>query len=231
MLVTIHQPEHLPWPGLLNKVMQVDKFVILDTVQYRKNYFHNRNKICTKGGIKWLTLPIEKYNHGTLIKDILIDRYDKHFAKWLRVLKLSYGDFPYYDDIRPAIELIYGSSDAHLASFNISLIKFMLDYLKIQTKCVLASELCLLNPTDATDMLLNICEALGAEKYLSGPSGKNYLDVDRFHSNGIDVIFHEYSPVSYKHPHACFTPGISFIDAMMLYGADSRQYLISNASL
>lgn len=227
MLVTIHQPEHLPWPGLLNKVMQADKFVILDTVQYRKNYFHNRNKICTKGGITWLTLPIEKFNHDALIKDILINRYDKLFGKWLRVLEVSYGDFPYYNDIRPAIELIHSSADGHLASFNVGLIKFMLDYLKIKTEYVLASELGLPNPTDATDVNLNICKALGAEKYLSGPSGKNYLDVDRFHSNGIDVVFHEYSPTSYAHPHACFTPGISFIDAMMLYGADSKQYLVN----
>lgn len=225
MLVTIHQPEHLPWPGLLNKVMQADKFVILDTVQYRKNYFQNRNKICTKGGVTWLTLPIEKFNHDTLIKDILINKHDKLFVKWLRTLEASYGDFPYYYDISPAIELIHSSTDAHLADFNISLIRFILDYLEIKTECVLASELCLPNPTDATDVNINICKALGAEKYLSGPSGRDYLHVDRFHSTGIDVLFHEYSPASYTHPYTCFTPGISFIDAMMLYGTDSKQYL------
>ena len=45
MIITIHQPEHLPWLGLLNKIAKADKFVILDSVQFEKNYFQNRNKI------------------------------------------------------------------------------------------------------------------------------------------------------------------------------------------
>ena len=39
MTVTIHQPEHLPWLGLFNKIAKAELFVILDSVQYEKNYF------------------------------------------------------------------------------------------------------------------------------------------------------------------------------------------------
>ena len=33
MIVTIHQPEHMPWLGFFHKVSQADLFVILDSVQ------------------------------------------------------------------------------------------------------------------------------------------------------------------------------------------------------
>ena len=39
MIVTIHQPEHMPWLGFFNKAINSDLFVILDSVQYEKNYF------------------------------------------------------------------------------------------------------------------------------------------------------------------------------------------------
>lgn len=225
MLVTIHQPEHLPWPGLLNKIMQADIFVLLDTVQYRKNYFQNRNKICTKDGIIWLSLPIEKFSHSTLIKDIQINKHDKHFAKWLRIIEDAYRGFPFYDSLQPTIKVIHSNANNYLSDFNISIIKFMLDYLDIETECVLASDLCLPKASDSTDANLSICKILGADKYLSGPSGKDYLQLERFHYSGIDVIFHEYSPPNYSHPYVGFMPGISFIDAMMLYGPESKRYL------
>jgi hypothetical protein len=45
LIVAIHQPEHLPWLGFFNKIDQADLFVLLDVVQFRKNYFQNRNRI------------------------------------------------------------------------------------------------------------------------------------------------------------------------------------------
>jgi len=33
VIITIHQPEHLPWLGFFDKIRQADVFVLLDTTQ------------------------------------------------------------------------------------------------------------------------------------------------------------------------------------------------------
>ena len=58
MIVTIHQPEHLPWLGFFDKIRQVNLYIILDHVQYRKNYYQNRNRVCGDRGAEWLTVPV-----------------------------------------------------------------------------------------------------------------------------------------------------------------------------
>src|SRR5919199_1238191 len=55
MRVAIHQPQYLPWLGYLAKRAAADVFIYLDTVQYEKNGWQNRNRIKTKDGPRWLT--------------------------------------------------------------------------------------------------------------------------------------------------------------------------------
>ncbi len=63
MIVAIHQPEHLPWFGFIHKLSQANKFVYLDNVQFKKNYFENRNRIITAQGLQWLTVPVQMKGH------------------------------------------------------------------------------------------------------------------------------------------------------------------------
>ena len=51
MIISIHQPNYLPWIGYFNKIARSDIFVIFDDVQFpigKKGFFGNRNKIKTK---------------------------------------------------------------------------------------------------------------------------------------------------------------------------------------
>ena len=58
MRLAIHQPHYLPWLGYLAKWASADVFVFLDTVQYEKNGWQNRNRIKTRDGAHWLTVPV-----------------------------------------------------------------------------------------------------------------------------------------------------------------------------
>jgi len=57
MIIAVHQPQYLPWLGYFDKIDKADIFVLLDTVQYKKNEWQNRNKIKTAQGWQWLTVP------------------------------------------------------------------------------------------------------------------------------------------------------------------------------
>src|SRR5205823_11747690 len=74
MLVTIHQPEHLPWLGFIDKARQADLLVLLDDVQFRKNYFQNRNRVRAAGGPVWVTVPVlTKGNADQEIREVQIN--------------------------------------------------------------------------------------------------------------------------------------------------------------
>ena len=58
MIVGIHQPQYLPWLGIIDRIIKSDIFVMLDNVPYSKNYFYNRNRIKTANGWNWITAPV-----------------------------------------------------------------------------------------------------------------------------------------------------------------------------
>src|SRR2546429_5666703 len=64
MIVTIHQPNYLPYLGFFHKMANADVLVLYDTAQYSKQLgVHNRNRIKTPQGAQWLTVPVQ---HPTL---------------------------------------------------------------------------------------------------------------------------------------------------------------------
>ena len=168
MRVGIHQPEHLPWYGFFDKISKVDKFVILDTVQFEKNSFQNRNNV--RSG-DWFTVAIQGHSLDTQIKDIKISEVDWQ-TKYFRVLNNNYRGSWWLSDI----ELITQRYTDSLSELNIELIKFLLKRFKINTPLVLASELNIPRVRGGTNVVKQICERLGATEYLSGIGGRNYLD-------------------------------------------------------
>src|SRR4051812_18014003 len=72
MRVTIHQPQFLPWLGYLDKIDQADLFIVLDTVQFKKNEWQNRNRIRTADGWQWLTVPVLQ-RFGQRINEVRIN--------------------------------------------------------------------------------------------------------------------------------------------------------------
>ena len=90
MIVTIHQPNFIPWLGFFNKVINCDIFVILDDVEFSKDSFINRNKIRTSEGWMWLTIPV-KMKLGEKINEVIVDNskrwYEKHKKSIIQLIK------------------------------------------------------------------------------------------------------------------------------------------------
>jgi len=224
MKVSVHQPEHLPWPGLIDKISQSDIYIILDHVQFRKNYFQNRNKLIGPSGPFWITIPIRKHDICTPINKIQIAYQDKLYIKWISTIKRNYSTFPFFCELYPALKAIHETDHQSLSVFNTRLIRFMLQYLGIDVKVVFSSAL----PggyRDKTDMHIKLVEAVGGSTYISGPSGHEYLDIDRFLKSGLKLEFHSYSPVEYRHLYDNSSIGVSSLDLMMMHGLDSSGYI------
>ena len=224
MKVAIHQPECFPWLGFFHKIYLSDVFVFLDTVQFTKNNFQNRNKIRIGNKASWITIPVHNHPIETLIKDIKINWDDpRFFKKHLLTLEQNYSKSPYFKDIFPFILHLYEEKIEYLADFNIRFISFMLEKLGIESKIIRSSELRLSGKASGgTEVTLEICKMLGAKIYISGSGAKAYLDLENYKQANIKVYFQEFHHPQYKQMNQGeFISCLSILDLYFNYGPKS----------
>jgi hypothetical protein len=219
MIVAIQQPEHLPWLGFFDKMLRCDSYVILENVQFKKRYFENRNKICTKEGWQWITVPVvTKGRYTQKINEVMIDNSLNWQRKYLGSIQTSYGKACYFNKFFPLLKEIIESDHQFLSTLNIELINLLKDYFRIDTPCFIASEL-VTSEFRGSDLILQLCLKTGADTYLSGPDGKNYLNLDQFQKYGIKVTYHNYAHPEYSQFHNSeFIPYMSAVDYIFNHG-------------
>jgi hypothetical protein len=225
MRVTIHQPQFLPWLGYLDKIDQADLFVVLDTVQFKKNEWQNRNRIRTAQGWQWLTVPVlQKF--GQVMSEVRInDRVDWR-NKHLRALEMHYARGPFVEPYLKEVHKIYGQRWERLTDLNVAMIRWLLDAFGITTRLRLASELAPQDPKmDATDRLIELCQAVGANTYLAGSGAHEYMDIPRFKRSGIGLVIQEFHHPTYRQCYAPFVPAMAAVDLLFNCGEGALRCL------
>jgi len=223
MIVTIHQPEHMPYFGFLDKVNKADVFVILDDVQFKKNNFQNRNQILTHNGPKWLSIPVQMKN---VINKNINNR--KTIANWKETyrnkLVHTYKKHAYFDETIEWIDEILLIQSNKLIDYNLAILKTMFKILNIKTEIIYASDLNI--QTQKTQRLYDINKMLNATHYLAGQGAIDYLDVDIF--KDIKILKHELThPVYTQYDASTFTPFMSSLDFFMNIGTDKLSRLLN----
>ena len=219
MIVAIQQPEHLPWLGFFDKMRRCDKYIFLDNVQFKKRYFENRNKIRTQDGWQWVTVPvISKGRYTQKINEVMIDHSKSWQRNYLGRIQASYAKAPYFNDFFSSLEEIFSKNCERLLTLNLKLINMLRNCFKVDTPCFMASDL-VQSGYSGSDLILQLCLKCGADEYLSGPDGKNYLRLDQFQENGIEVIYHTYNHLKYPQLHGeNFIPHMSAVDYVFNHG-------------
>ena len=173
MILTIHQPEFMPWLGFLDKASLADTIVLLDNVQYRHKYFQNRNKIKDINGKDiWLNVPVirnGKTRNIGLIKDIKIDNNQNWDKKILKTIEFNYRKSPYFTKYYPLLEEIFSHKWDKLVDLNINIIKIAFDLLNNKTEIIRSSELGI--EGNGEKLILDICKHFHPKQYISGPTG------------------------------------------------------------
>lgn len=221
MIVTIHQPEHLPWLGFIHKADRADLLVLLDSVQYRVRYFQNRNRIAGANGVTWLMVPVcsKGYREKT-IHDMEIDNTQSWQRAYLATIRQSYSHHPYYPDYAPFFENACTRPWARLADLNEHIIRYFFDVLGVRTPLVRASALA--GRGASSELLLDLCLKTGATTYLAGQMAGNYLNEDLFHAQKIAVAHHEFvHPVYPQYKRSEFLSHLSALDLLFNCGPES----------
>ena len=214
MIVTIHQPDFLPWLGFFDRWKRSDIYIILDDVQFLRRGWHHRDKIKTRDGVKWLTVPVfKKRKYHQCIRDVKIDNGPNWRDKHIRTIESNYQKAPNFDHCFRKIKKIYDRNHLFLIDLNLELLNWMATELRITIPTVLASEYNV--KTIATQRLVDLVKIVHGTKYLTGLGSKDYLDESLFYKHNIQVIWQNYRHPVYKQLHGEFIPMLSALDYLM----------------
>jgi hypothetical protein len=223
MIVGVHQPQYLPWLGYFAKIDRADVFVLLDTVQYKKNEWQNRNRIKTAGGWQWLTVPVA-YRFPQRIEEVTVNNRERWQHRQRQAIVSNYRKAPFWDGLAPLIEEILAPTWERLAPLNIFAVKRLAAILGIETPLYVASELGEF-PEDPDERLIAITKHFGADTYLAGSGGPGYMALDRYARSGIKVLFQEFEHPVYEQLFGAFEPCMSVVDLLFNHGKESLRIL------
>lgn len=169
MILTAHQPNFFPYEGILEKVRAADLFVFLDHVQYTRSGYQSRFNI----GSTWYTMS----TRGG--RDLLVHkRYTQHEYDWAKIKKRLSG-LP--------LDQFDGYITSSLAVTNHGIFGHLLGVCRIKTELAFDYD----TPLTGTARIVDLCKHFGAKVYLSGPSGRKYLEQAAFDREGIELRYFE----------------------------------------
>ena len=211
MIISIQQPDFIPWTGFFDKIKRSNKFYFLDDVQFARRGWTNRDKIIINSSQDWLTVPvIKKGSFNQLIRDVKIDSSLDWKKKHLNTIKFNYKktlNFPIFYDL---LEEIYVKKFEFLIDFNLELISLILKILEINTQLFYSSDLNLKNQN--SDKILSIVLKSKSKSYLTGTPSLDYLDLNSFKKNNINVIIHDFNVKEYQENYENFKKELSVVD-------------------
>jgi hypothetical protein len=226
MIVSVHQPQYLPWLGYFDKIEKADVFVLLDNVQFKKNEWQNRNKIKTAAGEQWLTVPV-MYRFPQLINEVEVNNKERWQHKQQQAVISNYKKAPHWDGLEPFFTDLFQSQWQTISQLNIHVVKTLAKILGIETPLHVASEIGNF-PEDPDERLIAITKHFGADTYLAGSGGHDYMDMDKYDRNSVKVLFQDYKHPVYDQLFGDFLPYMSVIDLIFNNGGESLRILRGN---
>jgi len=221
------QSNYIPWKGYFDLINKVDEFILFDDTQYTKRDWRNRNKIKTKNGIKWLTIPVSvKGKYLQKIKETKIIDENWNKQHW-QIIKSNYSKSRYYKDYNDVFEELYlNCSEKYLSIINYKFIITINNILNINTKIRFSNEFDLIE--GQTEKLLDICKQCDADTYISGPSAKKYFNEDLALQEDIKVEWMDYDSYPlYNQLYLPFNHEVSILDLIFNEGANATKFLKS----
>lgn len=228
-VIAIAQPTFLPWAGWFDLVDQVDSFIILDDVAFSKQSWQQRNRIRTRNGLEFLSVPVRTAGRlGQLIANCeLVDQ--SFVVKLIKSLQANYAKAPFFAEAFDQLASTLHSSAAtnRLVEINCALISWMAARLEVKTPMIRASTLGA--GGERGEHVAVICECVGAGRYLSPAGAEHYLIEDKcsFDRRGIEVWIHVFEHPQYVQRFSPFIPFASALDLIFNVGPAAGEVMRS----
>lgn len=225
MKLAVMQPYLFPYIGYFQLIMSSDVFVIYDDVCFIKQGYINRNNILVGGVSQRFTVPVKNGSSNSLIKDVV---FQGNVRKILAAVQQAYSRSSFIKDILPIIEDVLNYEERNIPALCEYSYRRIFEYLGIEKKIVLSSDLDYDKSQAADKKLVSMCQLLGAKTYINSPGGRELYSSGMFEPYGIDLRFIRPVLEEYKQLNAdSFVKGLSIIDVLMNNSIEEILHLLS----
>lgn len=227
MILAAHQPHYFPWLGYLDKMAKADVFVISDKSQLSLKSPMRRNKVLRADGKEaMLTLSIadiKSHEHKTC-DELLLSNYADTRKSHKGIIQTNYRDAPYYSEVMPYVADYFDTDFERYVDAALASVTLLRDLYDVRTPIVLQSEMRYEPSLKNNELIIDFCEQLKADRYLSGNGARKYMDLDIYSQHGIKVAYQVFEyPVYPQFGQAEFTPNLSALDMLFQLGIESAR--------
>lgn len=220
----------MPWLGYFDQWARADLFVHYDDVQFTRKSWRTRNQIKSAGGAEWLTVPVVHYGEARPINQVEIA--DSAWpSRHMALLRDRYRFAPHAAAYLGELEGVLVRTWPRLVELDVAIARLMAHWLGIETKDCFSSDLGIPLDLDTTLRPLQVCQALGATRFIVGPTAKAYINEGAFQEAGIALEWHAYPCPEYPQRHGAFIPYLSAIDAILNLGPAARDLVGDSAAV
>ena len=228
MKIGIMQPYLFPYIGYFQLIAAVDKFIVLDDVNFIKKGWINRNQILINGNASFFNIPLNKISQNRLISDHNINNSIPWQNKLLRSIELNYKRAPYFSQSFPLISELIVQNEEKISLFNFNSLKKVSSFLGLETQFYMSSDNNEHSALKGEQKILNICQQYETTHYINLPGGKSLYSNESFSSAGIKLSFIDSdSKFSYPQFKSTFVPNLSIIDVLMFNPTADIRKMIS----
>jgi WbqC-like protein len=223
--LVVLQPGYLPWLGFFDQMQQADVFIYYDDVQFDKHGWRNRNRVRAPDGTPhWLTVPVlHSGRNWPSILEVEIDNRTPWARKHAGTLRQFYRRAPFLGRYLPALEETLQREWTRLVDLDLAVTELICSWLGLSRPTLRASRLGI--GGKQSERLLAMCQHVGAARYLSGNSARDYLDLDLFAQHGVAVQWQDYVHPVYLQQGGAFVSHLSIVDLVFNCGEESLAIL------
>ncbi len=229
MRLGIMQPYFFPYIGYFSLIKNVDKFILLDDVQFIRHGWIERNRILKQtGGWQYIAVPLKKHSQSTKIKDIEINNSIDWKSKIFAQLD-HYKKAPYYKSVINLIYNVFEKDYYSISDLNLVCLQEICNYLNIETPIEIFRNMGIkIDKTCASDeWALNICKAFPTvNEYWNPIGGRDFFNRDKYSANGIDLKFHKVDIIEYSQKKDKFEEALSIIDIIMFNDVETTNKMM-----
>ena len=233
MKVAIMQPYFLPYMGYISLIKQSDLFILLDTVQWIRHGWIERNRIVKPSeGWLYVKVPLIKTSSTALIKDVFIDNSLPWKRKILAQVEPYKKVAPHYYKVHDLLQSVFLEEYTSIVHLNKRILEAICSYLGFRREVLVFSEMNqeIELPKASDEWALNICNALKKDRnkihYINPIGGMEFFDPSKFTAQTIDISFQKMHLKSYDQRRSVFEPAMSILDVLMFNTVEQIHVLL-----
>jgi hypothetical protein len=232
MRVGIMQPYFLPYIGYFSLIKQTHRFILLDTVQFIKHGWIERNRVLKpNNGWQYIAVPLVKHSRDTKIQEIRInnnlDWRDTIFRQLEHYKKRAF----FYKETIDVLKIALNIETESIVKLNEHILKTICKYINIDINIDIFSEMSLdiENPNSPDEWALNICKSIGnVNEYWNPEGGLKFFNRNKYKNDGIDIKFLKMNLQMYSQKRFDFEAGLSIVDVMMFNGPEKINKMLDD---